>query len=126
LWFHLSKKQQKKRFEELSKDRRTSWRVTKQDWANHEGYDTFRPICERALRRTSFGESPWNVIEGYDARYRSLAAGRLVHQALRARLDAPKETEPFVASVETTRASGEKTLLASLDLSGHVEEREYE
>lgn len=127
LWFHLSKKQQKKRFEELASDRATSWRVTKQDWENHRGYDTFRPICERALRRTSIAEAPWHVIEGYDARYRSLAAGRLVVQTLRAHLDAPARTEPFVPEkVETTRETGERTLLESLDLSAKVDEEDYE
>ncbi|MCA9612026.1 MAG: polyphosphate:AMP phosphotransferase, partial [Myxococcales bacterium] len=127
LWFHLSKKQQKKRFESLASDRRTSWRVTEQDWQNHRGYDTFRPICERALRRTSIAEAPWHVIEGYDARYRSLATGRLVHQTLRAHLDALERTEPFVPeSVEVVREPGEKTLLESLDLDRTVESDDYE
>src|SRR4051794_39904913 len=44
LWFHLSKKRQKKRLKELAKDPRTSWRVTKQDWKHFELYDTFRTV----------------------------------------------------------------------------------
>lgn len=127
LWFHLSKKQQKKRFEELSADPSSSWRVTKQDWENHRNYDTFRPICERSLRRTSIAEAPWHLIEGADARYRSLTAGRLVHASMRARLDAPEEPAPFVTPVsESSREPGGKTLLETLDLSETVKKNHYD
>ena len=89
-WFHLSKAQQKKRLRALSKDKHTRWRVTDQDWKHFEIYDEFRAVSERALRRTSTGVAPWHVVEGLDARYRSLTSGKVVLHTLRARLDAPK------------------------------------
>nr|NIR30322.1 polyphosphate:AMP phosphotransferase [Gammaproteobacteria bacterium] len=39
LWFHLSKKQQKKRLKELEKDKKTRWRVSKKDWQGYESRD---------------------------------------------------------------------------------------
>ena len=41
-------------------------------------YDEFVEVCEDVVRETSTGEAPWHVIEGSNAEYRSLAAGRLL------------------------------------------------
>src|SRR6202012_374199 len=59
LWFHLSKKAQKKRLHELEADKLTAWRVTPHDWKNYENYDRFRAESEHVLRETSTGTAPW-------------------------------------------------------------------
>ncbi|MDD2685676.1 MAG: polyphosphate:AMP phosphotransferase [Gallionella sp.] len=85
-WFHLSKDAQKKRLKTLEKDPKTRWRVTKFDWDRFNIYDQFRKVSELALRATSTAEAPWIVVEGSDARYRSLTAGKILLEALRKRL----------------------------------------
>ena len=94
LWFHLSKKAQKKRMQELASRKRTAWRVTPEDWRHFKRYDAFIDVSEDAVRGTSSGEAPWNVIEGSDHEYRSLTAGRLLEDALKARLAG---TKPAIA-----------------------------
>jgi polyphosphate:AMP phosphotransferase len=89
LWFHLSRAAQKKRLEGLEADPRTRWRVTAEDWKRYRHYDEFVSVCEAALRETSTGEAPWHVIDGSDPRYRALAVGRLVLDAMVRRLDGP-------------------------------------
>lgn len=113
-WFHLSKKAQKKRMKELSRDKDTAWRVTSDDWKRFEHYDEFVDVCEDALRETSSGEAPWNVIEGSDHEYRSLTAGRLLEDALKARLAG---TRPAIAPPTPTAQPpiDGKTLLKSFD-----------
>lgn len=90
LWFHLSKKAQKKRLTTLEANKLTRWRVTKDDWRRYKRYDEFATVSERVLRETSTGEAPWIVIEGADPNYRSLTAGRSLLNAIRARLSAAK------------------------------------
>ncbi len=85
-WFHLSKDAQKKRLKTLEKDPKTRWRVTKMDWDRFNMYNQFRKVSEHALRATSTAEAPWIVVEGSDARYRSLTAGKILLEALRKRL----------------------------------------
>lgn len=94
LWFHLSKKAQKKRLRELEANKLTRWRVTKQDWQNFEHYDRFARVSENVLRETSSGDAPWVVIEGTDANYRELTAGRVLLAAMRTRLDAAASATP--------------------------------
>jgi polyphosphate kinase 2 (PPK2 family) len=105
-WFHLSKKQQKKRLKQLSKDLKTSWRVTKFEWKMFDHYDDFTRVCDPFIRRTSSAEAPWIPIPGADERYRSLAVGRTLLAALRERLDEkpvkqlPDKTPPLLPALD--------------------------
>lgn len=86
LWFHLSKKAQKRRLKELEKDKLTSWRVTDRDWEKYAQYDEFRAVSEHVLHETSTGAAPWLVIDGSDPNYRALSVGRALLAAIRGRL----------------------------------------
>lgn len=88
-WFHLSKEVQRNRLKGLEKEAKTRWRVTALDWQRFKLYDKFRKVSDRALRATSSAEAPWIVIEGADARYRNLTAGKILLDALRKRLAHP-------------------------------------
>jgi polyphosphate:AMP phosphotransferase len=90
LWFHLSKKGQKKRLHELEKNKLTRWRVSAQDWKHFALYSSFRKVSEQVLRETSTGAAPWLVIDGSDPNYRALAAGRAILAAIKGRLSAAK------------------------------------
>jgi polyphosphate:AMP phosphotransferase len=113
-WFHLSKKGQKKRLKDLASNKRTAWRVTKEEWRNFERYDKFVDVCEDALRATSTGEAPWDVIEGSDHEYRSLTAARLLEDALAARLKGERPELSPAAPPPAPPLDG-RTLLASFD-----------
>ncbi len=105
-WFHLSKKQQKKRLKQLSKDPKTSWHVTKFEWKMFEHHDDFTAVSEPFIRRTSSGEAPWIPVPGADPQYRSLAVGRTLLAALRERLDEkpvkqlPDKTPPLLPALD--------------------------
>ncbi len=109
LWFHLSKKAQKKRLESLEKDPRTRWRVTERDWDFYRLYDRYREVAEHVLRRTSTGDAPWMIVDGTDARYRSLFVGRTLFDAIGKRNEAvsghwvSRQTAPALPSVVDRR-----------------------
>ena len=86
-WFHLSKKQQKKRLKKLERDADLPGRVSKLAWKLYDHYDDFTAVCEPFIRRTSSAEAPWIPIPAADPQYRALAVGRTVLAALRERLD---------------------------------------
>lgn len=106
-WFHLSKKQQKKRLKALAKDPQTSWRVTELDWQLLELYDDFAAVCEPFLRTTSTGEAPWIPVPGADPQYRYLAVGKTLLAALRERLDEkpvkrlPDRNPPLLPAIDS-------------------------
>lgn len=124
-WLHLSRRQQKKRFETLEEKKATRWRVTKTDWRNHELYSNFHRVAERALRQTSSAEAPWIIIEGYDFRYRNLTLGQALLQALQHRQqadragDGPLPVPPLVPRIDQVN------VLRALDLSRSLEKKAY-
>jgi polyphosphate:AMP phosphotransferase len=122
LWFHISKKEQKKRLKSLEKKKSTRWRVTRLDWKHHELYDAFVPVCESVLRDTSTGSAPWTVIESSDARYRHVTAAREIMQQIERRLDT--KTEPAAHAPEPP-IGNPVTILDRLDLSKSLEKAKY-
>ena len=85
-WMHLNRDAQKKRFKALEKDALTSWRVTKADWENLEHYDDFIMAAEHAIARTSTGDAPWQIVEGFNLEYCSLTVGTAIRDAMRKHL----------------------------------------
>jgi polyphosphate:AMP phosphotransferase len=84
-WFHISKKQQKKRLEQAHEEPEAP-------------YKRFVNVSEAFLRRTSTAEAPWVVVPGGDRRFRAVTFGRHFGSALRERLDA-KEKKPLPGRV---------------------------
>ena len=121
LWLHISKKQQKKHFKKLAAKSETRWRVSALDRKHAKLYDTFRPICERTLRRTSTGDAPWIVIESADNRYRNLAVGNYVADALERRL----AHAPEPASEPPAPIDDPNTILDALDMTLTLDRSAY-
>jgi polyphosphate:AMP phosphotransferase len=132
LWFHLSKAQQRKRLTALEKDKATRWRVTKRDWEFFEMYDTFRSVSEAVIRRTSTGHAPWHIVEGTDARYRSLTSATLLRDAMKrglAAADAQKAKPNGPAVPRTTPVTPEldrKNLVNQIDLAQKLVRASYQ
>jgi len=93
-WFHISKKEQKRRLKKLMADPSRAWRVTDLERQHAKQYDRFVPVCERAIRRTSTGLAPWTLIEASDRRYRELAVGRHILEAISQRMDESDSAVP--------------------------------
>lgn len=125
-WLHLSKEKQKIRLKTLEKDPKTRWRVTPRDWKNFKIYDRFHSVAESVLRRSSTSEAPWTIIEGSDPRYRYLAVGKAILQALRARLDAAETQKPHVTAPPVMPHIDAVSVLKRLDLTHTLAKAKYE
>jgi polyphosphate:AMP phosphotransferase len=124
-WFHLSKEKQKKRLEQLEKDPNTQWRVTAQDWDNFEKYDKFMQVSEQVLRDTSTADAPWIVVEGEDANYRSLTVGKLLLQAIQARLAHQPDITDITEAAPLLPPIDDLQLLDSLTLDQELSKKDY-
>jgi polyphosphate:AMP phosphotransferase len=124
LWFHLSRTAQRKRLKQLASNPDTAWRVTKDEWRQSKHYGRYVKTAEEVLSQTSTGEAPWEIIEGSDDEYRSLAAGTWLADSLVARLSgkgpalspAPPPPEPPLDG---------RTLLSTLDYGRKLPEGAY-
>jgi len=131
LWFHLSKKAQRRRLKDLESDPKTHWRVLPSDWKHLKLYDKFTEVSERAIRRTDAGHAPWHLIEAADRRYRELTAGQILLQAIEAKLRELKQPKPALVAAKTAKAPARRgkagiTILDRVNLSQRLTDKEYE
>ncbi|TCS64322.1 polyphosphate:AMP phosphotransferase [Varunaivibrio sulfuroxidans] len=125
-WLHLSKKDLKERLTTLEQREETRWRVSEYDWKRFENYDTYKSVAEDMLRRTSNAFAPWSVVESVDERYRSLTVGKILHKALRDRLDdgrLPAKRAAVTAALNDMEER--KNVLDTLDLTRALEKSDY-
>jgi polyphosphate:AMP phosphotransferase len=123
LWFHITKKEQRKRFRELEADKLTRWRVTKQDWRNFESYDAIIAAAGRAVRESSTDVAPWIVVPGKDERYRGVTVGRALLDAL---CNEDVAAAPTDTSVHPVSAIDGNSVLAALDPGLALDEDTYD
>jgi AMP-polyphosphate phosphotransferase len=121
-WFHVTKKQQRQRFKKLESDPNTAWRVTKRDWKFHSKYDEFLPISAHAVRRTSTGFAPWEIIEASDCRFRHLTVAEKICSAIEKRLAKPPTLKP---ELEPTPVPDPCNPIKRLDLGLRLDRAEY-
>lgn len=85
-WFHISKKEQKKRFKTLEADPLESWHVTKADWERHKKYNAYQRAVEEMLELTDSEYGPWTIVEATSRWYARRKIFETVIRALEARL----------------------------------------
>jgi polyphosphate:AMP phosphotransferase len=124
-WLHLSKEKQKERFKTLEKNPHTRWRVTKRDWKHNKLYDKFREVHENVIRNTSTAEAPWLIVEGSDARYRSLTVGKTILKAIQERLKLAGSPTPKALAPPLIPPIDNLHLLKTLDMDQALEKKEY-
>lgn len=124
-WFHLSKEKQKQRFDKLEADPDTRWRVSDIDRKHYKMYDDFRDISEHVLRETSTAAAPWIIVEGFDANYRNLTAGKQIHDAVRRRLDHPELAPHLVSAPPILSPVDNLHLLTRLKLDQKLDKKQY-
>jgi polyphosphate:AMP phosphotransferase len=112
-WFHVSRKQQKKRLKAQGEDPDLPYRK-------------FLKVSETFVRRTSSAEAPWIVVPGADDRYRELTFGRHLLAAMRSRLDGkPVKRVPETQALPTPPADN-LNVLRALQLDQPLSKAAYE
>jgi polyphosphate:AMP phosphotransferase len=93
-WLHITKEEQKRRFEERQKTPHKRWKLTEEDWRNRERWDDYGLATHDMVERTSTGEAPWILVEANDKRFARVKVLRTVCEALGAALARAPEASP--------------------------------
>ncbi len=125
IFLHISKDEQKKRYEKLQESGSTSWRVTQKDIKQNKHYDDYFDAFEDMLSQTNTDNAPWYVIDATDKQYARYALFELMTTRLSQALD--RETvyppEEDVAKLFDMKKTPK---LSQVELSGKtVEQEEY-
>ena len=82
LFLDIDKKEQKKRFDKLAKNKETAWRVSQGDRERNAHYDEYAAMMEDMLFKTDTDYAPWTIIEAMDRRFATLKIYTTVIKAM--------------------------------------------
>jgi polyphosphate:AMP phosphotransferase len=143
-WLHISKKEQKRRLEDIKADRYESWRATQEKWQRNRSYPEYLQAAEEMLATTSTANAPWILVEATHRFYRRVKVFESTLHALRGALSdrgltvgtsgasaTPPSPSPSVAPREQQGPApqvvleGPPTLLERVDLARRLSREEY-
>jgi PPK2 family polyphosphate:nucleotide phosphotransferase len=81
-FLHISKEEQKKRFEARLQDSRKNWKFSLGDVKERTYWDDYQRAFEEALSRCNTSWAPWYVIPADHKWYRNLAVSQIITEAL--------------------------------------------
>ncbi|MFO7538547.1 MAG: polyphosphate kinase 2 family protein [Chloroflexota bacterium] len=82
-FLHISKNQQRKRFQARLDDTSKNWKFDVGDLDKRQQWDEYMIVFEEMLQQTSTAHAPWYVIPGNQKWYRNLAVMRVIIDTLR-------------------------------------------
>lgn len=123
-FLHISKQEQKRRFEKLIKDPLTAYHVTAEDWEHHQHYDNWLLAYEEAFERTETEWGPWTIVEATDRRHTWVKIYQTIIQTLEERMGWPYQ--PFISAESAETESDEETAAASDETETDTEEKDIE
>ena len=83
-FLHISKDEQKKRFQERLQDPTKNWKISPADFEERKYWDDYIEAYEDALSRCSTPEAPWFIIPANHKWFRNLAVSRIIVETLEA------------------------------------------
>jgi polyphosphate kinase 2 (PPK2 family) len=120
----ITKKEQKKRFENLLENKETAWRVTKGDLKRNKQFEAYQVMNEEMLEQTDTDFAPWTIVEAMDKEY---AAVKILSTVTERLDDCLKEKEKTVAYKKTSAGQiFQSSILSSVDLSLSYTKEEYQ
>jgi len=81
-FLHISKEEQKKRFEARIQDPSRNWKLSLPDFEERQHWDDYTAAYEDALSKCSTPEAPWHVIPANKKWFRNYLVAELVANAL--------------------------------------------
>jgi PPK2 family polyphosphate:nucleotide phosphotransferase len=81
-FLHISKAQQKRRFQKRLDDRKRHWKISEADFAERRHWDDYSAAYEAALSRCSSEWAPWFIIPSDRKWFRNVAVSRIIVETL--------------------------------------------
>jgi AMP-polyphosphate phosphotransferase len=90
VFMHISKDEQKRRFEARAANPLKTWKLTSEDHRNRKKWHLYEEAIEDMLAKTHSDHAPWHVIPGNDKYYARIAVQQCVIDAFEQRLQEKK------------------------------------
>ena len=105
LFLGIDKKEQKKRFDKLAKNKETAWRVSQGDRERNAHYDEYAAMMEDMLFKTDTDYAPWTIIEAIDRRFATLKIYTTVIKAMADQIEKVQRQNAQKAAAKAKQAA---------------------
>lgn len=123
-FLHISQKEQKQRFEKLSENKHTAWRVTDRDMKRNKHYDEFYSAFDDMCERTNSDYAPWNIIGCHDKSSAEFEIYRCLVDSINKALNNLPITENKSAEKQFSLLTMPK--LSDVDLDKTISDEDYD
>ncbi len=115
LFFHISPKEQAKRFEERLRNPMKRWKLSYEDFRNRAHWAESEAATNEMFKKTSTDHAPWTVIPANQKKYARIAALRTILEVLSQDLDlGPPRVEDSLLEIAREHLDLEPEFLDSL------------
>lgn len=124
----ITKKEQKKRMENLLSSKETAWRVSESDKQRNRHFDEYRIMVEEMLQKTDTDFAPWTIVEAVDKKYATVKIISTVINRLQAGIaakQAQKQAAQLKAEPQAPAARLKSSILSQVDLSLTISKEDY-
>ncbi|MCR5775338.1 MAG: polyphosphate:AMP phosphotransferase [Lachnospiraceae bacterium] len=122
-FFHISKKEQKKRLSELESSKSTSWRVEKWDRWQNKHYDECVDVFDEYLEATNQFIAPWYFIDSRNRKWAELQVTELLVKSISIAL---QNTGRAVPVLQNTFPIRQMPKLADIALDKTISDEKYD
>jgi polyphosphate kinase 2 (PPK2 family) len=118
-WFHISRKEQRKRLRKMESEPAEAWKVQREDWRRNRRYDSWRAAVEEMLSRTDTAAGPWTIVEATDARFTRVKVFQTLMERMQAALDRRQQSPAAVSRTHMAEQAtrGKRARRAKEDLA---------
>ena len=121
-FFHISRKEQKRRLDSLLSSKNTRWRVHEEDLWQNRNYDEFLEVFSRYLNDTDRSTAPWYVIDAKNSKWAELQVLQVLNQGIDTAL---KNSALAVPILPNTFHMKKIPLLKDIPLDKTISDAEY-
>lgn len=115
-FLHISRKEQRKRFDLLTSDPLMAWKVEPEDWERHNQYDEWLQVYEEMFERTDTEWGVWTIVEATDRNYTRIKIFQTIIDALEERLLYLDAMPSFLLEDESSKETTTPPSQDALDL----------
>ena len=121
-FFHIGKKDQRKRLDALAADEYTSWRVDEEDFWENDNYERCLEVYDRYLRDTNRSSAPWYIIDAKDRGWATLQVLEFLNTGIDVAIHNRGIAAPLRQNVFPLR---KMPLLSEISLDKAIDDEEY-
>ena len=121
-FFHISKKEQKKRLDALKANKDTKWRVDDEDYWENDNYEDCLTVYDRYLKDTNRSMAPWYIIDAKDKNWATLQVLEFLNRGIEIALKNRNIQAPILQNTFPLRKT---PLLSEIPLDVTISDEEY-